>query len=71
VARLEKAEILSLELQTLPVQQSENPWMKFAGIFKDDPHFDEVQQSIQDYRREADAQTYALYPELKPEREDR
>jgi hypothetical protein len=71
VARLEKAEILSLELQTLPVQQSENPWMKFAGVFKDDPHFDEVQQSIQDYRREADAQTYELYPELKPEREDR
>jgi hypothetical protein len=71
LARLEKAEILSLELQTLPVQQSENPWMKFAGVFKDDPHFDEVQQSIQDNRREADAQTYALYPELNPEREDR
>jgi hypothetical protein len=70
VARLEKAEILSLELQVPPVQQPEKPWMKFAGVFKDDPHFDEVQQSIQDYRREADARTYALYPELNPERED-
>jgi predicted RNase H-like HicB family nuclease len=70
VARLEKAEILSLELQPPSVQQPENPWMKFAGAFKDDPHFDEVQQSIQDYRREADAQTYELYPELNPDRED-
>jgi predicted RNase H-like HicB family nuclease len=70
VARLEKAELLSLELQPPPVQQPENPWMKFAGAFKDDSHFDEFQQAIQDYRREADAQTYALYPELNPERED-
>jgi predicted RNase H-like HicB family nuclease len=70
LARLEKAEILSLELQPSPVQQPENPWMKFAGVFKDDPHFDKFQQSIQDYRREADAQTYELYPELNPERKD-
>jgi predicted RNase H-like HicB family nuclease len=70
VARLEKAEILSLELQPPPVQQPENPWMKFAGAFKDDPHFDEFQQAIQDYRREVDAQTYEIYPELNPERED-
>jgi predicted RNase H-like HicB family nuclease len=70
VARLEKAEILYLELQPPPVQQPENPWMKFAGAFKDDPHFDEFQQAIQDYRREVDAQTYEIYPELNPERED-
>lgn len=70
LARLEKAEILSLELQPPPVQQPENPWMKFAGVFKDDPDFDEFQQAIQDYRREVDAQTYELYPELNPERED-
>jgi hypothetical protein len=70
VARLEKAEILSLELQLPSAQQPESPWMKFAGAFKNDPHFDEVQQAIQDYRREIDAQTYELYPELSPERED-
>ncbi len=28
--------------------------MQFAGVFKDDPHFDEFQQSIQDYRQEID-----------------
>ncbi|MGB8698610.1 MAG: hypothetical protein WCD18_04270 [Thermosynechococcaceae cyanobacterium] len=70
VARLENAEILSLEVQNAPIQKPENPWMKFAGAFKDDPHFDEFQQSIQDYRKEVDAQTYKLYPELNPERED-
>jgi predicted RNase H-like HicB family nuclease len=70
VARLEKAEILSLELQPTTPQQPDNPWMKFAGVFKDDPSFDEFQQSIQDYRREVDAQTYELDPELDPERED-
>lgn len=70
VARLETAEILSLELQSSPAQQPENPWMKFAGAFKDDPHFDEFQQSIQDYRLEVDAQTYEFYPKLNPERED-
>jgi predicted RNase H-like HicB family nuclease len=68
--RLGKAEILSLELQPSPIQHPENPWMKFAGVFKDDPDFDQFQQSIQDYRREIDVQTYKLYPELNPERED-
>lgn len=29
--------------------------MKFASVFKDDPHFDEVQQYIQEYRQELDA----------------
>ncbi|MFB2876461.1 hypothetical protein [Floridanema aerugineum] len=39
IARLEKAEIVSLEVE-LP--KPEHPWMKFAGMFKDDPDFDEV-----------------------------
>lgn len=47
LARLENAEILSLELQSPQNQPPENPWMKFAGVFKDDPDFDEFQQSIQ------------------------
>jgi hypothetical protein len=28
--------------------------MKFAGVFKDDPDFDTVQQYIQEYRQELD-----------------
>ena len=58
--RLEKAEILSLEIQ--PTTTPENPWMKFAGIFKDDPQFDEFQQCIQDYRQEIDAHTAEANP---------
>ena len=45
--RLRESEILSLEVQPAAAQEIEQPWMKFAGIFKDDPHFDEYQRSIQ------------------------
>jgi hypothetical protein len=48
----------------------ENPWMKFAGIFKDDPQFDEFQQCIQDYRQEIDAHTNEAYLEASSVRED-
>jgi predicted RNase H-like HicB family nuclease len=66
--RLEKAEILSIEIQ--PTSAPKNPWMKFAGIFKDDPQFDEFQQCIQDYRQEIDAHTDKAYSEVSSEREN-
>jgi hypothetical protein len=47
----------------LPVEQAENPWMKDAGIFEDDPTFDEVLEEIAIYRRELDADR----PELNDE----
>ena len=37
-ARLEKAEIVSLEIEP---PRKEYPWMKFAGMFEDDPQFDD------------------------------
>jgi hypothetical protein len=40
------------ELRTLYVP--DNPWLKSAGIFKDDPTFEEWQQAIADYRRQVD-----------------
>jgi hypothetical protein len=46
--------IASLEI---PVQ---NPWTAMAGIFKDDPLFDEWQQAIAEYRREREADTDTL-----------
>ncbi|MFB2937469.1 hypothetical protein ACE1B6_19650 [Aerosakkonemataceae cyanobacterium BLCC-F154] len=61
IARLEKAEIVSLEVE-LP--KPEHPWMKFAGMFKDDPDFDEVSADIEAYRRERDA---AYYQQLDAE----
>lgn len=48
-ARLQNTEIVSLEIN-LP--QSEHPWMRFAGIFKDDSDFEEVLADIAHYRQE-------------------
>jgi len=31
-----------------------SPWRRMAGVFKDDPLFDEWQQAIADYRRQVD-----------------
>jgi len=50
-ARLEKAEIVSLEID-LP--KPDHPWMKFAGKYKDEPQFDEMLDYIQAYRHELD-----------------
>ncbi|SKB14951.1 conserved hypothetical protein [Planktothrix sp. PCC 11201] len=50
---LKYTEIINLEIE-LP--KREDPWMKFAGMFKDDPLFDQVLEAIQDYRNEIDAE---------------
>jgi predicted RNase H-like HicB family nuclease len=65
-ARLAKAEIVSLEIEN---PNFEHPWMKFAGIFKDDPDFDEVLADIEAYRREQDAQMEEYYRQLDAEEE--
>jgi hypothetical protein len=40
-----------------------DPWVKFAGMFKDDPLFDEFVEDMAAYRRELDAE--AAMHELK------
>jgi hypothetical protein len=45
----------------VPNQHIENPWMKHAGMFKDEPLFDQVLEEIATYRRELDADR----PELR------
>ena len=42
------------EIVSLPVPPAEHPLARFAGMFKDNPLFDEWQQAIADYRRQAD-----------------
>jgi hypothetical protein len=56
---------LTLRLCCLPiliheqrVEQSD-PWIKFAGMFKDDPLFDEFVEDMAAYRRELDAEVAA------------
>lgn len=65
-ARLAKAEIVSLEIDN---PYFEHPWMKFAGMFKDDPDFDEVLADIEAYRRERDAEMEEYYRQLDAEDE--
>lgn len=38
----------------LDVPIVDNPWLRIAGIYKDDPLFDEWQAAIAEYRRERD-----------------
>jgi len=42
------------QVTVLSVPETANPWVEFAGMFKDDPYFDEWQQAIADNRRKAD-----------------
>jgi predicted RNase H-like HicB family nuclease len=56
-ARLEQAEIVPLET---PLPNAENPWLRLAGKYKDDPHFDGMLASIETYRRELDAEMELL-----------
>lgn len=53
--RLQNTEIVSLEVE---ITKKEHPWLKFAGMFKDDPVFDDVIEDINNYRRELDQKTY-------------
>lgn len=61
-----KPEIVTLEIEPI---ETEHPWMKFAGMFKDDPLFDEVLEFIEADRRELDAEMEAYYLQLDAEDE--
>ncbi|VXD17232.1 conserved hypothetical protein [Planktothrix serta PCC 8927] len=58
---LKQGEIVQLEIS---LAEPEHPWMKFAGMFKDDPYFDEMLKDIEAYRRERDAETEEYYRQL-------
>jgi predicted RNase H-like HicB family nuclease len=50
--RLSEVEVVPLEID-LP--ENANPWVRFAGMFQDDPLFDEVVEEMEADRRELDA----------------
>lgn len=52
-AHLQKFEIVSQEIE---LSKSEHPLMKFAGMYQNNPLFNEVQASIESYRRELDGE---------------
>ncbi|MBG1262744.1 type II toxin-antitoxin system HicB family antitoxin [Nostoc commune] len=64
--RLETAKIVTLEIEP---PKAENPWMKFAGMFKDDPQFDEMLAYIEADRRELDAKMEEHYRQIDAENE--
>ncbi len=48
--RLAKAEIVEVE-----IPQPEHSWKRFAGMFENEPLFDEVLEEIEAHRREVDS----------------
>jgi predicted RNase H-like HicB family nuclease len=62
--RLAKAEIVSIKIEP---PKAEHPWMKFAGMYKDNPLFDEVQAYIEADRRKLDAEMDEYYQQLDAE----
>lgn len=58
IERLNEVEIVPIEIEseTLDTTTSpdSHPWKRFAGMYVDNSLFDEVLESIQDYRREID-----------------
>ncbi len=51
--RLEKIEIIPVEIK-LPQSEAKNPWMKFAGVFKDDADFAEITENLRGERNQKD-----------------
>ena len=51
---IEKRLAAGAELRIFHFPPLDNPWMRYEGIYKNDPLFDEWQQAIADYRRERD-----------------
>lgn len=49
--RLSKSELITVDID----HESGDPWVKFAGMWADDPYFDEFLAEIAAYRRERDA----------------
>ncbi len=62
--RLKNVEVVTQEIE---IPEKEHPWMKFAGMFKDDPMFDEVLAHIEEYRKELDAEMEEYYRQLDAE----
>jgi hypothetical protein len=64
--RLQNVEIVT---QVIETPKPENPWMKIAGKYKDDPQFDDMLADIEAYRHERDAEMEEYYRQLDAEEE--
>lgn len=48
--RLRSGEIVSVQVEGV----ADHPWLRFAGIWKDDPDFRKFQANIREYRKAAE-----------------
>ncbi|RCJ14649.1 hypothetical protein A6S26_11140 [Nostoc sp. ATCC 43529] len=64
--RLKNSKIVTLEIDS---PQTDNPWMKVAGMYKDNPLFDEVLAEIEAERRQVDAEMEEYYRQIDAESE--
>src|SRR4028118_1307838 len=60
-SQLAEAEIVSVKLTN---SRSNNPWVRLAGKYENDPYYDEVLAHIEESRRELDAETEAYYSQI-------
>lgn len=60
-AQLAEAEIVSVKLTN---SRSNNPWVRLAGKYENDPYYDEVLAHIEESRRQLDAETEAYYSQI-------
>ncbi|AFZ07469.1 hypothetical protein Osc7112_3075 [Oscillatoria nigro-viridis PCC 7112] len=60
-AQLAEAEIVSVKFTN---SRSNNPWVRLAGKYENDPYYDEVLAHIEESRRELDAETEAYYSQI-------
>jgi len=63
-ARLQNAELV---VQEMALPKSENPWIKFAGMYKDNPLFNEMLSEMEAYRREVDEELEEYYRKMDAE----
>jgi predicted RNase H-like HicB family nuclease len=49
-----KAGAVLVPLEVAAAEEGPNPWVQAAGMFQDDPLFDQWQTAIAEYRREID-----------------
>jgi hypothetical protein len=60
--RLVNAQVLPLDIPMPIAEETENPWMKYAGVFKDDPYFSKIVEAMQAERREKDDEMDEVLP---------
>ena len=63
-ARLENAEVV---VQEIVLPEAENPWIKFAGMYKDNPLFNDMLAEMEVYRREVDEEMEEYYRQMDAE----